>query len=182
MTNTIIETKVSDFITATNTNGSTGLALIHETILHAFDNRGETSQLYRLCFDLSPSDNSRMKKILSATVTDYKLVTNKETGEKRISFKGETKEGKTWEAKRIPDAMLALDALIKNGEGFRNASVKDALFPSASSDAPKVTDAYLNRIFKLMDKEGYSLQQLVRHHAAVRVNHPVVVAVPSEAA
>ena len=166
-----LNTRVTRFITATNTNGAAGLSLIHEAIVHAFANRGETSQLSRLCFDLNPSDNSRMKKILSAVVEGAKVNKNKETGEQLITFKNASVKGQN---------MGILKALVEQSEGFRNAYVKEMLFPSV--DTAFEPAKYLARLFKVMDKEGITIAELDRAYAAHRATKLASVAVVEQAA
>lgn len=169
MTKQTLNTRIKSFLTSNNTLGAKGLAIVAESITHAFDTNGakDWTPLGFLVSGLDKTDQRTMKQIVEAVTIDVTASkTPKEkidNGTPAITFK----RGQTSTVFIHAENMAILQSLVDANTSFRSNAVKEALFPSnggAEYNFEKVKKSAIaatKKLFSETSANGIQFRELI---------------------
>lgn len=170
-----LKQRVESFIQNNESLGATGLALLNETVIHAFDNKGskDWTPLANLIAKLPKTDAAIMRKIVGS-VTEHVTVSKTDAekvaaGTPALTFKrkAELANGTKIDYWFNSTNMAMLADLVSQGKSFRSQEVRDAFFPKAEKAAFDIETAVKSaktrtaKLFAETDAGGIEFRKII---------------------
>lgn len=146
--------QVKGFVTRQNNAGASGLALFTSCVDHMFEH-GDWTPLAWLIAKTASRDGAAFRSILGAVTGGVSIVTTSKEAKEQpsgIVIKVKDNAGPS-------DKMTLLREMVDEGVSFRSNAIRERLLEKEKPEFD--LKAYASRLVKKLDKEGYTLKDLL---------------------